>query len=140
MYFTGPRLVTDTFQMSFCLKNGFITPVNSLKMRVLALTELFFIRTSKTCYGKVWIFIHNKIKVCLLLFIIRHAILNALTAVGALMTLIDFTLSNARRFYSSMGNHLAVKGLNDQRVYLQMNDEFLPIKRRVIYMLFYSVA
>ena len=35
----------------------------------------------------------------------------ALTAVGALMTLIDFTLSNARRFYSSMGNRLAVKGL-----------------------------
>ena len=27
------------------------------------------------------------------------------------MTLIDFTLSNARRFYSSMGNPLAVKGL-----------------------------
>ena len=27
------------------------------------------------------------------------------------MTLIDFTLSNSRRFYSSMGNPLAVKGL-----------------------------
>ena len=27
------------------------------------------------------------------------------------MTLIDFTLSNATRFYSSMGNTLAVKGL-----------------------------
>ena len=27
------------------------------------------------------------------------------------MTLIDFTLANARRFYSSMGNPLAVKGL-----------------------------
>ena len=27
------------------------------------------------------------------------------------MTLIDFTLSDARRFYSSMGNPLAVKGL-----------------------------
>ena len=37
--------------------------------------------------------------------------LNALTAVGALMTLIDFTLSNARRFYSSMGNPSAVKRL-----------------------------
>ena len=36
---------------------------------------------------------------------------NALTAVGAFMTLIDFTLSNARRFYSSKGNPLAVKGL-----------------------------
>ena len=31
--------------------------------------------------------------------------------VGALMTLIAFTLSNARRFYSSVGNPLAVKGL-----------------------------
>ena len=29
------------------------------------------------------------------------------------MTPIDFTLSNARRFYSSMGNTLAVKGLNE---------------------------
>ena len=28
------------------------------------------------------------------------------------MTLIDFTLSNAKGFYSSMGNPLAVKGLN----------------------------
>ena len=27
------------------------------------------------------------------------------------MALIDFTLSNARRFYSSMGNPLGVKGL-----------------------------
>ena len=27
------------------------------------------------------------------------------------MTLIDFTLSNGRRFYSSMGNPWAVKGL-----------------------------
>ena len=37
--------------------------------------------------------------------------INALAAVGALITLIDLTLSNARRFYSSMGNPLAVKGL-----------------------------
>ena len=38
--------------------------------------------------------------------------INALTAVGALMTLIAYALSNARRFYSSMGNPLAVKGLS----------------------------
>ena len=31
------------------------------------------------------------------------------------MTLIDFTLSNARRFYSSMGNSLAVKGLTTSK-------------------------
>ena len=34
-----------------------------------------------------------------------------ITAVGALRALIDFTLSNARRFYSWMGNPLAAKGL-----------------------------
>ena len=28
------------------------------------------------------------------------------------MALVDFTLSNARRFYSSMGNPLGLKGLN----------------------------
>ena len=39
--------------------------------------------------------------------------INALTAVGALMKFIDFTLSNAGRFYSSIGNPLAVKGLSD---------------------------
>ena len=40
-------------------------------------------------------------------------VVNALTAVGALMTLTDFTLSNARRFYSLMGNPFRVesKGL-----------------------------
>jgi len=44
---------------------------------------------------------------CVLLF------LNALTAVGALRALIDFT--NVRRFYSSMGNPLAVKGLTTSK-------------------------
>ena len=34
---------------------------------------------------------------------------NPFTAMG---DLIDFTLSNARRFYSSKGENLAVKGLN----------------------------
>ena len=32
-------------------------------------------------------------------------------SVSALMTLIDFTLSNARRFYSSMGNPSDTEGL-----------------------------
>ena len=36
---------------------------------------------------------------------VYHLLVNA---AGALMTLIDFTLSNARRFYSSMGNPSAV--------------------------------
>ena len=42
--------------------------------------------------------------------LLYFALIDALTAVGALMSLIDFTLSNARRFYSLMGNPLAVKG------------------------------
>jgi len=49
---------------------------------------------------------HGKIKGTTL-----PATLNALTAAGALRILIDFTLSNARRFYLSVGNLLAVKGL-----------------------------
>ena len=43
---------------------------------------------------------------------------NPLTAVGARRALIlDFTLSNTRRFYSSMGNPLAVKGLITERMF-----------------------
>ena len=37
------------------------------------------------------------------------------------MALIDFTLSNARRFYSSMGNPLGVKGLK-KRGHLFLNN------------------
>jgi len=46
--------------------------------------------------------------------------LNPLTAEWALRTPIDFTLSNARRFYSSMGNLLAVKGLRNCWAQLQV--------------------
>ena len=42
-------------------------------------------------------------------------LVNALTDVGVRRALIDFTLSNARRFYSSMGNPSARKGLEDGR-------------------------
>ena len=37
---------------------------------------------------------------------------NVFNPFGAKDVLIDFTLSNARRFYSSKGNPLALKGLN----------------------------
>jgi len=40
---------------------------------------------------------------------------NPLTAEWALKALIDFTLSNARRFYSSMGNPLDGKGLTTSK-------------------------
>ena len=43
-------------------------------------------------------------------------LINALTAVGAFMILLDFSLSNVRRFYPSMGNPLAVKGLTTKIV------------------------
>ena len=46
---------------------------------------------------------------------------NPLTAECALRALIDFTLSNARRFYSSMGKPLDGKGLNDQRKIVVFN-------------------
>ena len=58
-------------------------------------------------FGNVYKIFHKCCYVSLL------ATLNALTAVGALMTLLDFTLSNVRRFYLSMGNPLAVKGLRN---------------------------
>ena len=37
----------------------------------------------------------------------------AFNPVGAHRALIDFTLSNARPFYSSMGNPLGVKGIKE---------------------------
>ena len=49
---------------------------------------------------------------------------NALTAVGVLMTLIDFTLPNARRFYSSMGNPLAKLSSHHELV---KSDLVLPV-------------
>ena len=42
---------------------------------------------------------------------LRSKVFNPLTAEWALRALRDFTLSNARRFYSSMGNPLDGKGL-----------------------------
>ena len=42
---------------------------------------------------------------------VAYKVINALTAVGSLKALLDFTLCNARRFYSSMGHPLVVKGL-----------------------------
>ena len=49
----------------------------------------------------------------------QHSI-NPLTAAGVLRELIDFTLSNARRFYLSMGNPLAVKEVLTSSTQLQI--------------------
>ena len=57
--------------------------------------------------ASVWIDYVNNVK--------NYVPINALTAVGALMTLKDFTQSNGRRFYSSMENPLAVKGLTTSK-------------------------
>ena len=45
---------------------------------------------------------------------VAHApdnVINPSVSVSALMTLLDFTLSKARRFYSSMGNPSDTEGL-----------------------------
>ena len=67
-------------------------------------------------------------------------IFNALTAVGALMTLIDFTLSIARRFHSSMGNPLAVKGLKSQFLVVRYEFSghlFALLGKTIIFALFF---
>ena len=46
---------------------------------------------------------------------IKTLLINPLTAEWALRALIDFTLSNAKRFYSSMGNPLDGKGLTTSK-------------------------
>ena len=46
---------------------------------------------------------------------LQWLLVNPLTAEWALRSIIDFTLSNARRFYSSMGNPLDGKGLKSFR-------------------------
>ena len=55
------------------------------------------------------------------------------------MALIDFTLSNARRFYSSMGNPSGLKGLKEnrgshfvQRLFLLIN-----ISLSIVYLVIY---
>ena len=47
-------------------------------------------------------------------------VINPLTAEWVLMALIDFTLSNARRFYSSKGNPLDEKGLTTSKIKQQL--------------------
>ena len=43
-------------------------------------------------------------------------------SVSALMTLIDFTLSNARRFYSSTGNPSDTEGLTERKQDVNINE------------------
>ena len=49
-----------------------------------------------------------------------NLVLNPSVSVSALMTLIDFTLSNARRFYSSMGNPSDTEGLSRFYMFLAL--------------------
>ena len=49
-------------------------------------------------------------------------VINPLTAEWALRALIDFTLSNARRFYSSKGNPLDEKGLTTSKTMSRLNN------------------
>ena len=45
------------------------------------------------------------------IYLINTSAINPFSSIGTLVTLIDFTLSNARRFYSAMGNPLDMKEL-----------------------------
>ena len=58
--------------------------------------------------------------------------LNALTAIGALMTLIDFTLSNARWFYFFNGEPLGSEKVNQQVIVISVhvngfNENYYPL-------------
>ena len=82
-----------------------------------------------TPWGKIEVkVIHISIKTDVAVYLQKHnntrsnnVNINALTAVGALIALIDFTLCNARRFYLSMGNPLAGKGLTTLKTYVPIN-------------------
>jgi len=54
--------------------------------------------------------------------------INPLTAEWALRALIDFTLSNARRFYSSMGNPLEGKGLRILFFFSNLKNDIIHMK------------
>ena len=61
----------------------------------------------------------------------KSALLWILTLSLPRVTLIDFTLSNARRFYSSMGNPTGVKGLSylsNRQQLVQVNDKQSRLK------------
>ena len=60
-------------------------------------------------------------------FILLAKAFNPLTAEWALRALIDFTLSNARRFYSSMGNPLDGKGWKELIIKAKPKKAFLLI-------------
>ena len=53
---------------------------------------------------------------------------NPSVSVSALMTLIYFTLSNARRFYSSMGSPSDTEGLRTEQTHKKDEDVYPGIK------------
>ena len=63
----------------------------------------------------------------------HHSTINPFPSKWVLRALIDFTLSNARRFYSSMGNLLDRKGLNRKLIVILLSDVsliFITRKKR----------
>ena len=80
--------------------------------------SLFFPRREMTCFAVVW-------TTRALSDNFQFFLLNPLTAEWALRALIDFTLSNARRFYSSMGNPLDGKGLTTSKTMYPLNPPLL---------------
>ena len=65
-------------------------------------------------------------------FVWRCLPFNPLTAEWALRVLTDFTLSDARRFYSSMGNPLDGKGLNFTQDKMQPREQ-IQLQKHFIY-------
>ena len=80
------------------------------------LSSIFLRPTQKawTFFAACSVFLITFSKACS----IRSDGINPLTAEWALRALIDFTLSNARRFYSSMGNPLDGKGFKLVKIWL----------------------
>ena len=63
--------------------------------------------------GGIWC---NSHVLCCQPRVLTMHLINPFRSVGALMALIDFNMSNVRRFYLSMGNPLAVKGLKEVNI------------------------
>ena len=90
------------------------TPESSFAFIRWSHSKLFHSLSNGSVRATVLWAAHCLLSVALLLFIsisYKTFLINRLTVEWALRALIDFTLSNARRFYSSMGNALDGKGL-----------------------------
>ena len=102
---TSLRAISQTSRTAFYTPRPWNRPGCIFYFRTIALS--CEIRAAKRTKQKISVFgLLTQI-----VFIVLCNTFNPLTAERALRALLDFTLSNARRFYSSMGNPLDGKGL-----------------------------